>query len=147
MNQPVVGPINPFSERRLATQNTVTGHVEQQAISESDFRTQMRTFESYGYARDPSANTSNLVGQTGHGVNGTGYVGDLSAAAQMRGATIFDRAPKAFRHNQDQKKKRANKGDPGVLEGEHAYKGPWAGYDDDGYEDRGPQQEKEYFEK
>ncbi|SAM00838.1 hypothetical protein [Absidia glauca] len=143
MNQPVVGPINPFSERRLATQNTVTGHVEQQAISESDFRTQMRTFESYGYARDPSANTSNLVGQTGHGVNGTGYVGDLSAAAQMRGATIFDRAPKAFRHNQDQKKKRANKGDPGVLEGEHAYKGPWAGYDDDGYEDRGPQQEKQ----
>ncbi|CAO3578541.1 unnamed protein product [Absidia cylindrospora] len=49
----------------------------------------------------------------------------------------------AFRHNKDQKKKRANKGDSGILEGEHAYKGPWAGYDDDGYDNRGPQREQQ----
>ncbi|KAI9300832.1 WD40-repeat-containing domain protein [Cunninghamella echinulata] len=141
LNQPMVGPNNPFSEQRLATQNIITGHVEQQAISETDFRTQMRTFETYGYARDPSANTYNGIGQTGQGMMGTGYIGNVTTAAEMGGATIYDRAPKTFRHNQDQKKKRAKKGDPGILEGENAYKGPWAGYDDDNYENRGPQQE------
>ncbi|OAD70602.1 hypothetical protein PHYBLDRAFT_126422 [Phycomyces blakesleeanus NRRL 1555(-)] len=132
MIRPTLGPDNPFSDRKLATQNILTGHVQQEAISEMDFRTQHRTFESYGYARDPSLSSSNLAGQTGQGIMGTGYVGNLAAAAELGGVTILDRLPKQYRPNKDLRKKREKKGDAGILEGENAYKGPWAGYDGDG---------------
>ncbi|KAI7863117.1 WD40-repeat-containing domain protein [Spinellus fusiger] len=132
MMRPTLGPENPFSERKLATQNIITGHVQQEAISEMDFRTQHRTFESYGYARDPSINSANLVGHTGQGMLGTGYVGNLAAAAELGGATVFDRLPKHQRPNKDLRKRRERKGDSSVLEGDNAYKGPWAGYEGDG---------------
>ncbi|KAI7874289.1 WD40 repeat-like protein [Lichtheimia hyalospora FSU 10163] len=131
MMRPVYGPENPNRDPRLATQNILTGHVEQQAISESDFRTQMRTFETYGFARDPSLGSNNLAGQTGQGVMGTGYVGNLAAAAELGGVSIYDSIPKAMRPNQGAKKKRMAKGDLSVVDGENAYKGPWAGYNDD----------------
>ncbi|KAI8149226.1 WD40-repeat-containing domain protein [Fennellomyces sp. T-0311] len=129
--RPVFGPENPMSDPRIATQNILTGHVEQQAISESDFRQQLRTFETYGYARDPSLGSSNLSGQTGEGIMGTGYVGNLAAAAELGGASIYDSVPKHLRPNRDLKKRREKKGDLSVVDGENAYKGPWAGYDDD----------------
>jgi pre-mRNA-processing factor 17 len=131
MNRPVLGPTNPFSERRLATQNVINGHVENQAISEMDFRTQHRTFETYGYARDPSLGGSNLAGQTGQGLMGTGYVGNLAVAAELNGASIFDSVKKEYRPNKDAKKKREKKGKLDEIEGPDAYKGPWAGYEDD----------------
>lgn len=131
MMRPVYGPENPHRDPRLATQNILTGHVEQQAISESDFRTQMRTFETYGFARDPSLGSNNLAGQTGQGVMGTGYVGNLAAAAELGGVSIYDSIPKAMRPNRGAKKKRMAKGDLSVVDGENAYKGPWAGYNDD----------------
>ncbi|KAI8087014.1 WD40-repeat-containing domain protein [Gilbertella persicaria] len=130
MNRPVLGPENPFTERHLATQNVINGHVEQQAISEMDFRTQRRTFETYGYARDPSLST-NLAGQTGEGLMGTGYVGNLAVAAKMGGASIHDRVHKDLRPNKDVRKKRLNKGKLDQVEGPDAYKGPWAGYEND----------------
>ncbi|KAI9322294.1 WD40-repeat-containing domain protein [Dichotomocladium elegans] len=131
MMRPLYGPQNPNQDPRIATQNILTGHVEQQAISESDFRTQMRTFETYGYARDPSVGSQNLAGQTGTGLLGTGYVGNLAAAAELGGVSVYDRAPKHLRRNQDARKKRQDKGDLSVVDGENAYKGPWAGYTDD----------------
>ena len=129
--RPMLGPENPSAnnKNRIATQNVLTGHVEQQAISESDFRQQLRTFETYGYARDPSVGNANLSGQTGQGIMGTGYVGNLAAAAHMSGASIYDSVPKDLRPNQDLKKRRNKKGDLSVVEGENAYKGPWAGYE------------------
>ncbi|KAI8362767.1 WD40-repeat-containing domain protein [Blakeslea trispora] len=132
MNRPVLGPTNPFVEQHLATQNVINGHVEQQAISEADFRTQHRTFETYGYARDPSLSTqTNLAGQTGQGLMGTGYVGNLNKATELEGASIFDRVRKEARPNKDLKKKRYGKGKLDQLEGPDAYKGPWAGYEND----------------
>lgn len=127
----MLGPENPNAEPRLATQNILTGHVEQQAISEMDFRTQYRTFQTYGYARDPSISDANVAGQVGAGMHGTGYVGNLENAAHLGGATVFDRAPKELRRNKDLRKKREAKGDLSVVDGENAYKGPWAGYEDD----------------
>ncbi|KAI8384374.1 WD40-repeat-containing domain protein [Radiomyces spectabilis] len=131
LTRPTMGPENPFSSRKLATQNILTGHVEMQAISESDFRTQLRTFETYGYARDPSLGSANLAGQVGQGMMGTGYVGNLSAAAHLGGASVYDAVPKGLRPNKDIRKKREKKGDSSVLEGDNAYKGPWAGYETD----------------
>ncbi|KAI9496100.1 WD40-repeat-containing domain protein [Zychaea mexicana] len=127
--RPMYGPENPVTDQRLSQQNILTGHVEQQAISESDFRQQLRTFETYGYARDPSLGSSNLSGQTGQGLLGTGYVGNLAAAAHMGGASIYDSVPKHLRPNKDLRKRRDKKGDLSIVEGENAYKGPWAGYE------------------
>lgn len=110
----------------------ISGHVEQQAISEMDFRTQQRTFETYGYARDPSISAdTNLAGQTGQGVLGTGFVGNLNAATQLGGASIYDKVDKKFRNNKDARKKRDKKGKLDQVDGPDAYKGPWAGYEDD----------------
>ncbi|CEP16375.1 hypothetical protein [Parasitella parasitica] len=132
MNRPVLGPENPYTDRRLATQNVINGHVETQAISEIDFRTQHRTFETYGYARDPSLNTAtNVAGQTGQGLMGTGYVGNLAVAAELGGASILDRVNRNLRPNKDAKKKRDKKGELDQVDGPNAYKGPWAGYEDD----------------
>lgn len=132
MNRPTLGPENPFTDRRLATQNVINGHVETQAISEMDFRTQHRTFETYGYARDPSLGTAtNLAGQTGQGLMGTGYVGNLAVAAELGGASIHDKVNRDFRPNKDAKKKRDKKGKLDEVDGPNAYKGPWAGYEDD----------------
>lgn len=132
MNRPTLGPENPFIDRHLATQNVVNGHVEQQAISEMDFRTQHRTFETYGYARDPSLSTAtNLAGQTGQGLMGTGYIGNLAVAAELGGASIHDRVRRDLRPNKDARKKRDKKGQLDQVDGADAYKGPWAGYEDD----------------
>lgn len=97
------------------------GHVEQQAISEMDFRTQFRTFETYGYARDPSLLSTAQ----------TGFVGNVKAATELGGATIHDRVHKELRNNKDIKKKREKKGQLDQVDGPDAYKGPWAGYEND----------------
>ncbi|CAG8466193.1 10231_t:CDS:10 [Ambispora leptoticha] len=115
---PVAGPNNPFNTR-VVNQNVLTGHVEEQAYTESAFRTQQRTFASFGYARDPS-----LIVPGEGGIAGTGFVGDVEKAVTLKGATIYD--PMAKHANLPNRKP---KGDSGVLEGENAYQGPWAGYE------------------
>ncbi|RUP50986.1 hypothetical protein BC936DRAFT_136717 [Jimgerdemannia flammicorona] len=127
MMQPLVGPENPFNQRRLLQQNVLTGHVEEQVLNEYDFRIQQRTFTTFGYARDPS----NLNGQLGAGIAGTGYVGDVNKAIQFNGATIHDSLPKSLRPNNGVQKKRLPRGDSSVLEGDNTYLGPWAGYKDE----------------
>ncbi|CAG8751643.1 950_t:CDS:2, partial [Racocetra fulgida] len=116
--QPVVGPNNPFSTR-VINQNVLTGHVEEQAYSEFAFRTQQRTFTSFGYAADPS-----LVNTSSGGAVNTGFVGDVEKAMAMNGATIYDSTPKV-----ENTPKRKPKGDSAILEGEDSYQGPWAGYE------------------
>ncbi|ORX91457.1 WD40 repeat-like protein [Basidiobolus meristosporus CBS 931.73] len=124
MVKPVMGPNNPF-RTRAPNQNILTGHVEEQAISEHDFRTQERTFRSFGYARDPSVLTYSAQGQVGGGLDGSGFVGDTAKAIQFEGATIYDSKAKQNKNLA----KRKTRGDSSVLEGENAYKGPWAGYE------------------
>ncbi|GAC98337.1 hypothetical protein PHSY_005930 [Pseudozyma hubeiensis SY62] len=122
MTAPQLGPQNPFAPHTLgAQQNTVTGHVESTAVSDFDFRNQQRTFHIYGYARDPS-----LAGSSQ-------YVGDQRAAAMMGGASAADvRAAKgavyrgAGAEKARKKKRDGTVGDPGVVDGEGAYVGPWA---------------------
>lgn len=127
MTAPQLGPENPFAAHTLgAQQNTLTGHIESTAVSDYDFRNQQRTFHIYGYARDPSLLHQATAAQDGS----LHYIGDQSAAARMQGAWAADiRASNAqFRPATKALKKKRNgtAGDPGVVEGEGAYVGPWA---------------------
>ncbi|CAG8580761.1 9087_t:CDS:2, partial [Diversispora eburnea] len=117
LNRQAAGPINPFDTRTIK-KNVITGHVEEQVFSEQDFKTQQRTFASFGYAADPSLLTK------ASGIPGIGYVGNIEKAIEMNGATIYDSTPKPT--NMPPRK---SKGDSGILEGENAYQGPWAGYE------------------
>lgn len=104
---------------------TLTGTVEATTMSDFDFRNQQRTFDLYGYARNPSefAATSQA------------FVGDLSAAkstggasfAEMRGSSADARqASRAMR-----RKRKGRAGDASIADGEGAYLGPWGGWEDE----------------
>lgn len=119
------GPANPFKSTEgnaLKRKNVLTGYAEEAAISDSTFKTQHRTFQSTGYAMDPSAN-----GQ---------IVGDLANAQRLQGRDVVQMRPskqasEAFR------RKRQKKGNSAIVDGEGAYRGPWARYDntDQAFED------------
>lgn len=80
------------------------------------FMVQQRTFAVHGYAVNPSTASAN------------GIVGSTADAAQNGYAPIDAiRASKTSRR--EQKRKRAGKGDAGVVEGDEAYMGPWAAYE------------------
>ncbi|KAI9229951.1 MAG: WD40-repeat-containing domain protein [Piptocephalis tieghemiana] len=122
---PVQGPRNPRGLlARSAANNVLTGRVEQQAYSEHDFRLQYNTYQAFGYAQDPSVLSTRADGSLGAGVDGSGLVGDVDRAKQQDRATIMDR-----RGRNEHRVKRQAKGDASILEGEGAYKGPWAGYE------------------
>lgn len=118
LSRPVAGPINPFKPTEgnpLKRKNVLTGYAEEARVSDATFRTQHRTFQSKGYAADPSAN--------GH------IIGDVINAERFQGRDVVQMKPskeasEAFR------RKRQRKGDPSILEGEGAYRGPWARYDE-----------------
>ncbi|KAF9273747.1 hypothetical protein BGZ68_001245 [Mortierella alpina] len=143
MLQPIQGPINPFAPNEVKVRKNVwTGHVEENMFSEHDFRTQQQSYAAFGYARDPSILTVAESGQSGSGKKGTGFVGNVEKAQEMDGATIWDKLPKHLRNNQTQRK-RQTRGDPSVLEGDNAYRGPWATYEGEGIgELSGPTEEE-----
>ncbi|KAF9180858.1 pre-mRNA-processing factor 17 [Haplosporangium sp. Z 11] len=149
MLQPIQGPVNPFASNEVKVRKNVwTGHVEENMLSDHDFRTQQQSYAAFGYAKDPSVLTISNSGQSGSGKQGSGFVGDIEKAQAMDGATIWDKVPKHLRNNQNQRK-RQTRGDPSVLEGENAYRGPWATYEGEGIgELSGPtEEEREKHEK
>ena len=119
------GPANPFKNadsNALKRKNVLTGHAQETVISDNTFNTAHRTFQSRGYAADPSA-------------NGT-YVGDLVSAQKHAGKDVVQIKP-SKEESAALRRKRQRVGDPGITEGEGAYKGPWARWqgDDLAYED------------
>lgn len=144
MTRPVEGPANVMGQLGGSSgagigrsYNTVTGHVEQQAMSNVDFKTQQMTYNVLNYARDPSM----------LGGGGKGFVGDVNAAAAHNGQSLQEyRPPK--QEIKATKRKRKNKGKLGVFDAEDdeekgegpsseeengrekAYMGPWAGWKD-----------------
>lgn len=121
----IQGPANPFKivdGNALKRKNVLTGFAEEAVISNASFNTHHRTFQSNGYAQDPSA-----TGQ---------YVGDLANVERFGGRDVVQMRPskvasEAFR------RKRQKKGDSSIVDGDGAYRGPWARYDslDQAYED------------
>ncbi|KAL4400015.1 catalytic step 2 spliceosome protein [Malassezia pachydermatis] len=109
---------------------TLTGYVEETAISDFDFRNQQRTFDVLGYARNPSAYAAGTSA-----TNAQAFVGDHEAAHQMQGATLADlRGGTADTRRQSRamrRKRKGRMGDASIVDGEGAYVGPWGGWDDE----------------
>ena len=115
MMLPLQGPENPFGDRhRFLNQNALAGHVEEQSMTEHAFRSQHMTHSILGYSMNPSIDP-----------NAPAILGDVEKA-QAQGFATLDtlRAPKGQR--KELKRKRKQKGDLDVVEGEGAYLGPWA---------------------
>lgn len=104
--RPAQGPANPFKAPEPTGKNVLTGHAEETAISDATFTNQHRTFQSRGYAREPNANGN--------------YVGDLVKAQEFGGRDVIQIRPTGV------KRKRQERGDVGIVEGEGRYLGPWA---------------------
>ncbi|KAI9680386.1 MAG: hypothetical protein M1829_001272 [Trizodia sp. TS-e1964] len=114
--RPALGPANPFVPQNVVKKNVPTGRAQEVFLSDSTFATHHRTFQSLGYAQNPSANGK--------------FVGNQEAARLMDGKNIIQKRP-----NREESKairaKRHKQGDPSVLEGADTYLGPWARYKDD----------------
>ena len=116
LGRPQQGPSNPFTPsggNALKRKNVLTGHAEETSISDATFATQHRTYQSLGYSNDPSSNGA--------------YVGDLVKAQQLGGKTAVQLRPNKW-ESQALRRKRQGKGDSSIVDGEGAYKGPWARY-------------------
>jgi pre-mRNA-processing factor 17 len=97
------------SDASRKRKNVLTGNAEEIVLSDTTFKAQHRTFQSLGYARDPSSGA---------------LVGDLTSAASHSGTdAVAFRPSKA--DSQAWRAKRQKKGDAGTVYGEGAYKGPW----------------------
>ena len=115
---PVQGPQNPFGDRnRFLNQNALAGHVEEQSMTEHAFRAQHLTHSILGYSANPSIdpNAPTVIGS--------------AESAQANGFATIDtlRATKGQRN--ELKRKRKNKGDLEVVDGEGQYVGPWASWE------------------
>lgn len=124
--RPLAGPQNPFSNKVLGSQqNNLSGHVEQAAMTDFDFRNQQRTFETLGYAKNPSQYA---------GGNGSEWVGDVQEAQRLGGASAVElrgggSAEARSLARQTKRKRKGQDGDLSVIEGEGAYVGPWGGWE------------------
>ncbi|VDM98434.1 unnamed protein product [Thelazia callipaeda] len=109
---PKVGPLNPFkSANERATKNMLTGYVETAHVNNFQFEQQIRSFDTLGYARDPSADQSNQ------------FIGDVEKAQESQGASLFE-----GQKTGGQKRKRKKNMDSSDVEG---YTGPWARFEDE----------------
>lgn len=119
LSRPSQGPSNPFKPtngNNLKRKNVLTGHAEETLVSDSTFRTQHRTYQARGYVQDPNLN----------GV----YVGDQAMVARYGGRDVVQLRP-SKEQSQALRRKRQRFGDPSIVDGEEAYRGPWAKYQDD----------------
>ncbi|KAF7792497.1 hypothetical protein EIP86_003538 [Pleurotus ostreatoroseus] len=120
MSLPVQGPENPFGDRnRFLNQNALAGHVEEQSMTEHAFRQQHLTHAILGYSANPSVDPG-----------APAVLGSLETA-QANGFASLDmiKAPKAAK--KELKRKRRAKGDLEVVDGEGAYVGPWAAWQEE----------------
>uniref|UniRef100_A0A0K0DG83 Pre-mRNA-processing factor 17 n=1 Tax=Angiostrongylus cantonensis TaxID=6313 RepID=A0A0K0DG83_ANGCA len=110
--QPEVGPTNPFkSDNQKAQKNVLTGFVEPAHINDFHFTRELRSFDTLGYARNPTADKSHE------------FIGDKEAAVKSQGESLFD-----SKKTGGEKRKRLANFDASDIEG---YTGPWAKYSDE----------------
>lgn len=113
---PVKGPQNPnLTQQMRAQRNTLAGYVEKTNVNQFDFENQRRTFHTYGYAIDPSVDPEN---------DGCSHVGDLQAAYDDEGKTVFEPAKPQYK----KKRKQLKNDNPEDVEG---FLGPWGRYENE----------------
>lgn len=102
--------MNPWGDdhNRLAKQNALTGHVEQQHFSEFSFREQQRSFHVLGYAANPSLNAG-VDGET------PAVVGNVHEAYRNQGASVSQVKP-LRKDVRETKRRRMGKGKVGVFD-------------------------------
>ncbi|THU91626.1 pre-mRNA splicing factor [Dendrothele bispora CBS 962.96] len=121
MMLPVQGPENPFNDKkRFLNQNALAGHVEEQSMTEHAFRSQHLTHSILGYSSNPSVDP-----------NAPAILGSLEKAEANDFATL-DTMHTTRIQRKELKRKRKQKGDLEVVEGDGAYVGPWASWEGDG---------------
>ncbi|GAA5895842.1 WD40 repeat domain-containing protein [Sporobolomyces salmoneus] len=110
LSKPVQGPSNPWGDdhNRLAKQNALTGHVEQQHFSEFSFAEQQRSFHVLGYAANPSLNA-------GIDEHTPAMVGNQGEVYRNGGASVSQVKP-ARKDVRATKRRRMGKGKVGVFE-------------------------------
>lgn len=118
MMLPLQGPENPFGDRgRFLNQNALAGHVEEQSMSEHAFRSQHMTHAILGYSANPSIDP-----------NAPSVLGSVESA-QANGFATIDTIRATRGQRKELKRKRKQRGDVEVVEGDDAYVGPWAAWD------------------
>lgn len=112
---PVLGPENPFkTQQHQATRNMLSGYVEAAHVSSFQFENQRRTFNSFGYALDPT------VGEQ----SADQVIGTTEEASTSDMKTVFE----STKLRPLDKRKRRRNNDPEDIEG---FLGPWGGYVDE----------------
>ncbi|GAA5930385.1 Cdc40p [Sporobolomyces koalae] len=109
LTKPVQGPANPWDDRRLEKQNTLTGHVEQQHFSEFAFAEQQRSFHVLGYAANPSLHAGIDSDHT------PALVGNVHEAFRHQGASVSQVKP-TREVTRAAKRRRMGKGKVGVFQ-------------------------------
>ncbi|XP_066252924.1 pre-mRNA-processing factor 17 [Euwallacea similis] len=114
---PVVGPSNPFKTQQEGFErNMLSGHIEPAHVSEFQFENQRRTFNSFGYALDPSVSTDEMGLMK--------VIGSTEEAKDSNMKTVFEKTH--LRPLDKRKRKRNN--NPDDIDG---FLGPWGGFEDE----------------
>ncbi|XP_059367999.1 pre-mRNA-processing factor 17 [Carassius carassius] len=116
MFAPEFGPANPFrSQQMAAPRNMLSGYAEPAHVNDFMFEQQRRTFSTFGYALDPSVDTSQ--------VSSSSYIGAVEEAEKNKGLMAFETGAK-----KSEKRKKVKGGDASDID---SFLGPWAKYQDE----------------
>ncbi|XP_066900833.1 pre-mRNA-processing factor 17 isoform X1 [Halyomorpha halys] len=114
-----VGPENPYlTDQQKAPKNILSGYVEEAHMSEFQFENQRKTFQSFGYALDPS------IDNMGRIEDSIPVVGAVDVAKDTNLKTVFESTSK----RPLDKRKRNKNDDPSDING---FLGPWGCYVDE----------------
>lgn len=113
---PDVGPENPFKTKQMKSErNMQSGYIEPAYMNDFQFENQRRTFNSFGYAVDPTVGTVE---------DGSKLVGSSQLADETGGKTVFE----STSLRPLDKRKRSRNNDAGDIDG---FLGPWGGYENE----------------
>ncbi|CAF1624315.1 unnamed protein product, partial [Adineta ricciae] len=131
MYAPVFGPADPnLSQQQRAFKNVLNGYAESTTLSDFQFENQRRTFDSFGYAVDPT------VGE--HAT--PQIIGNQTSAEINQGMTIFETTKKRI----GEKRKKEKNYDSSDVEG---FQGPWAPFADEITVSRPPEEEQKEIDE
>uniref|UniRef100_H2YRL7 Uncharacterized protein n=1 Tax=Ciona savignyi TaxID=51511 RepID=H2YRL7_CIOSA len=132
MHAPEQGPANPFkTKQQLAQKNMLSGYVQDAHFNHFNFENQRRTFHSYGYAIDPSVDSSSsgdkiVVSNVDfdHDPDEQKTYKEATPVDARDAKTVFEKVKK----RPEDKRKRIRQNDASDLEG---FLGPWGGFVDE----------------
>ncbi|KTG38262.1 hypothetical protein cypCar_00044170 [Cyprinus carpio] len=129
MFAPEFGPANPFrSQQMAAPRNMLSGYAEPAHVNDFMFEQQRRTFSTFGYALDPSVDTSQ--------VSSSSYIGAVEEAEKnkkpliVHAVIVSAQGLMAFETGvkKSEKRKKVKGGDASDID---SFLGPWAKYQDE----------------